>query len=102
MPQTDTNAKPMNILNAVAFSAVGSLMELLPRAFPAWFPPTHADQASCRALWLGLMGAVQLTLGLGYLIRAHVLPVIVRLASVAPDGEQGALALRSARGMADR
>jgi hypothetical protein len=48
------------------------------------------------------MGAVQLTLGLGYLIRAHVLPVIVRLASVAPDGEQGALALRSARGMADR
>jgi hypothetical protein len=92
----------MNILNAVAFAAVGSLMEILPRAFPAWFPPTHADQASCRALWLDLMGAVQITLGLGYLIRSRVLPAIVRIASVAPDGEQGALALRTARGLADR
>jgi len=92
----------MNILNAVAFAAVGSLMEILPRAFPAWFPPTRADQASCRALWLDLMGAVQVTLGLGYLIRAQVLPLIVRIVSVAPDGEQGALALRTARGLADR
>jgi len=92
----------MNILNAVAFAALGAFMEILPRAFPAWFPPTHADQASCRALWLGLMGAVQMTLGLGYLVRAHVLPVVVRIVAVAPEAEQGALALPAARGVANR
>ena len=77
-------------------------MELLPRVFPAWFPPTHADQASCRALWLELMGAVQVTLGAGYLIRTHVTPAMARILSVAPDGEQGALALRATRGAAHR
>lgn len=92
----------MNLFNAVVFSAIGGLMELLPRAFPAWFPPTHADQASCRALWLDLMGALQVTLGVGYLIRAHAMPALARLLSVAPDGEQGALALRAARGAAHR
>ena len=86
----------MNFLNAIAFSAIGALMELLPRAFPAWFPPTHADEASCRALWLDLMGAVQVTLGVGYLIRTQVMPALMRILSVAPEGEQGALALRGA------
>jgi len=86
----------MNLPNALVFSAFGALMELLPRAFPAWFPPDHADAASCRALWLNLMGAIQVTLGAGYLIRSRVAPVLVRILSVAKDGEPVALALRAA------
>jgi hypothetical protein len=92
----------MNNLNAVAFCAIGAVMELLPHVFPAWFSPAHADQASSRALWLDLMGAVQVTLGAGYLVRARVMPALARILSVAPDGEEGALALRAARGTAHR
>jgi hypothetical protein len=89
----------MNILNAAAFAAIGSLMEILPRAFPSWFPPTHTDEASCRALWLDIMGAVQMTVGFGHLLRAHAAPFIVRLISVAPAGELGALPLPIPRGL---
>ena len=92
----------MNIINALIFSAIGSLMEILPRAFPSWFPPTHADQASCQALWLDLMGAVQMTLGIGYMLRTHVAPAVVRILSPERNGEPGALALPSLRGTADR
>ena len=92
----------MNNLNAVAFCAIGAVMELLPHAFPAWFPPAHADQASSRALWLDLMGAVQVTLGAGHLVCAHVMPALARILSVAPEGEEGALALRAARSTAHR
>jgi hypothetical protein len=92
----------MNLINALTFSAIGSLMEILPRVFPSWFPPTHADHASCQALWLDLMGAVQVALGVGYMLRAHVAPVVVRILSPGRDGEPGALALPSPRGVTGR
>jgi hypothetical protein len=92
----------MNILNAIAFAAMGSLMELLPRAFPSWFPPTHADQASCRALWLDLMGAVQMTLGLGFVLRTQVLPAVFRALLMVPAGERENLALANPRTVGTR
>ncbi len=72
-------------------------MELLPRVFPSWFPPTGADQASGRALWLDVMGAVQLGLGAGYLLRAHVVPAAARILSAIPAGDRGSFALPDPR-----
>lgn len=87
----------MNILNALAFAVLGSVMEILPRALPSWFPPTNADQASCRALWLDLMGAVQITLGAGFVLRTHVVPILVRIFSTVPAVEPGTLVLPNPR-----
>jgi hypothetical protein len=53
----------MNALDALVFAALGAVMEILPKAFPSWFPPTGSDQASARALWLALMGVVQISIG---------------------------------------
>jgi hypothetical protein len=86
----------MNALNALVFTAIGSIMEILPRAFPSWFPPTGADQASARELWLALMGAVQIAVGLGFIVRAHVVPFAYRLLPRVPEGT-GALALPNPR-----
>jgi hypothetical protein len=87
----------MNALNAIVFAALGSVMEALPRLFPSWFPPTGSDQSSSRALWLALMGAVQITIGFGFIVRAHLVPVFARVFSTAPATEPGALALPNAR-----
>jgi hypothetical protein len=92
----------MNVLNAIAFAAFGSLMELLPRVFPSWFPPTHSDQASCRALWLDLMGAVQMTLGLGFILRTQVLPALYRALVILPAAGRENLALPNPRGVGTR
>jgi len=92
----------MNVLNALIFALFGTTMELLPRVFPLWFPPTGADQASARALWLDVMGAVQIGLGSGYLLRAHVVPAVVRILSAVPAGDRGSLALPDPRIVAGR
>jgi hypothetical protein len=88
----------MNILNAYAFAAFGAAMEILPRAFSSWFPPTNADQASCHALWLDLMGAVQITVGVGFIVRMQIIPAAYRVLSLVPARDQGPLALPSPRG----
>ncbi len=92
----------MNALNAIVFAALGSAMEALPRIFPSWFPPTGSDQSSTRALWLATMGAVQITIGFGFVIRAHVLPLVTRVFTSARATESGTLALPSARGVTTR
>jgi hypothetical protein len=89
---------PMNALNSIVFAALGSAMEALPRIFPSWFPPSGSDQSSTRALWLATMGAVQITIGLGFVVRAHFVPLVVRIFSTARTSEAGTLALPSARG----
>jgi hypothetical protein len=89
----------MNALNALAFAAMGAVMEALPRIFPAWFPPTGSDQSSTRALWLTLMGAVQISLGAGFIFRAHFVPLFIRAFSSAPATESGTFALPNARGV---
>jgi hypothetical protein len=87
----------MNAANALAFALFGSLMEFLPRAFPSWFPPTGADASSCRGLWLAVMGAVQITLGVGFLATAHAYPLVSRLFSRVPAREAGTMVLPQAR-----
>jgi hypothetical protein len=92
----------MNATNALAFAALGCLMELLPRAFPSWFPPTGADESSGRALWLGVMGATQITIGVGFLLTAHVFPVLRSHFVRVPSGAGGSLVLPESRGMTTR
>ena len=92
----------MNATNALAFATLGSLMELLPRLFPAWFPPTGADASSCRALWLTLMGATQITVGLGFLLTTHAFPFVRRLVVRVPSAESGPLVLPESRGASIR
>jgi hypothetical protein len=92
----------MNALNAILFAALGSAMEVMPKVFPSWFPPTGSYQFSNRGLWLAIMGFVQVALGAGFIVRAHVIPVIYRLLSTSHATETGALALPSARGVTAR
>jgi len=87
----------MNLANALVFAALGWVMEMIPKAFPSRFPHLGPDGSNARALWLGLMGALQLTIGLGFVIRAHLLPLASRLVSLAPAPQPGALALPNAR-----
>jgi hypothetical protein len=91
----------MNAFNAIVFAAFGSAMEALPRLFPSWFPPTGSDQSSTRALWLATMGAVQITLGIGFVVRAHFVPFFSRIFSTARSTGSGALGL-PARGATAR
>ncbi|HEY4990319.1 MAG TPA: hypothetical protein VII09_10955, partial [Opitutaceae bacterium] len=79
-----------------------SVMEIVPRAFPSLFPPSGADQASGRALWLALMGTVQIVLGFGFIIRTQVIPAALRILSAVPAAGTGSLALPSPRGVTSR
>jgi hypothetical protein len=92
----------MNALNAIFFTALGSVMEILPRVFPSWFPQTGADQASTRALWLAFMGGVQIAVGVGFIVRAHAVPFIYRILSAAPASVSGALSVPNTRGVVVR
>lgn len=92
----------MNALNALVFAALGTAMEVLPKAFPSWFPHVGADSANARALWLDLMGAVQILLGLGFIVWFHAIPTAARIVAMVPAGEAGALALPPARGVIAR
>lgn len=92
----------MNVLNALIFAALGSVMEIVPRAFPSLFPPSGADQASGRALWLALMGTVQIALGFGFIIRTQVIPAALRIVSTVPAAGTGSLALPNPRGVTSR
>jgi hypothetical protein len=92
----------MNVPNALAFAALGWVMEMLPKAFPSWFPHNGSDGANTRALWLGVMGYLQLMLGLGHILHSQVWPSVIRLVSLVPSGEPGALPLPSPRGVTPR
>ena len=89
----------MNLPNAFAFAALGWVMEMLPKAFPSWFSHTGSDGANARALWLSVMGYLQLLLGLGHILRTQVWPSVSSLVSLAPSGEPGALTLPNPRGV---
>jgi hypothetical protein len=77
----------MNFLNATIFALVGTAMEVIPALFPSWFPRNCADQASARLIWLNLMGAAQIALGVGYVIRVHLIPAFVSIVAAVPSGE---------------
>jgi hypothetical protein len=92
----------MNDLDALIFALLGSVMEFLPIVFPSWFPRSGADQSSARALWLGVMGATQVAIGAGYVIRAHVVPAVIRMFSATPGGDRSSVALSNSRAVAGR
>ncbi len=85
----------MNTTNAISFALIGSIMEILPRAFPACFPPTGYDEASRRALWLAVMGAVQIALGIGFLLTVHAHPFASRLFARVPSRGAASIPLPS-------
>jgi hypothetical protein len=45
------------------------------------------------------MGVFQMALGIGFIVRVHVVPVVVRLVALVPSGETAALPLASHRGI---
>jgi hypothetical protein len=92
----------MNANNALIFAALGSLMEFVPKAFPSVFPHCGADEFSCRALWLQAMGAVQITIGTGFLILNYAVPFAFRIVSKTRSRESGAIALPAARSATGR
>jgi hypothetical protein len=92
----------MNLFNSLMFAAFGAVMEFMPRLFPSWFPRGSADEASGRALWLSLMGAVQITLGVGLLMTTCVFPALSRAFSLAPARRPDAVGLPAARGLTTR
>ena len=53
-------------------------------------------------LFFALMGAVQVTIGAGFLVRSVALPVIYRLLAGNPANQSGSLALPSTRGVSAR
>jgi len=89
----------MNLANALVFAVLGWVLEMLPKAFPSWFPHTGSDVANSRALWLGLMGGVQMAVGLGFILRTYGVPAFQRLVSLVPSGEATPLSLPGARGV---
>ena len=83
----------MNGSNALVFALLGTAMGLLPALAPSWFPLTGSDGTSARALWLDTMGAVQVALGLGYLVGARLAPAALRIARGIPASDLGAFAV---------
>ena len=87
----------MNLPNALVFASIGWIMEMIPKAFPSWFPHAGSGADNVRAVWLALMGAVQMSLGFGYVTRMHVIPVLARMVALVPSAEPGTLQLPSHR-----
>jgi hypothetical protein len=58
----------MNFANALGFIGVGVAFVVAPFAAPALFPHQGIDGSSTRALWTGVMGLVQIGLGLTYVL----------------------------------
>ncbi|HVU35879.1 MAG TPA: hypothetical protein VHE61_20735 [Opitutaceae bacterium] len=80
----------MNNGNALGFVVFGAVMWLLPIAAPGWFPHGAVDGTSARAIWIELMGTVELVLGLSFLVHRWCVPAVQRWISL---GEaRGALA----------
>ena len=77
-------------------------MGLLPAVFPSWFPAAGADQSSARALWLDTMGIVQGGLGAGFLVRAHLIPAVLRILAAIPNSDRGEIALADPHAVAGR
>ena len=98
----DDQLLKMNAANALIFAVLGSAMELLPRVFPGWFAHQGDNSGVARALWLSVMGAIQLGLGLGWVVRAHLVPLSVRVLSSAPVGDAEAIALSNSHRVAGR
>lgn len=92
----------MNATNALIFGALGSMMEVLPRLLPSFFPHSGGGEWSVRAVWLFIMGAVQFSIGSAYILWFHVIPAMGRLLPASGVQEPDSLALPEARGVTSR
>jgi hypothetical protein len=92
----------MNGLNAFLFVTMGSAMGFLPHLFPSLFPPTGADESSTRALWLSVVGATQVAIGLAYIAQAQVFPFAMRLVAMIRGSDTATLALPKTRAVSGR
>ena len=72
----------MNSGNAIGFIVLGAVMSVLPHLFPGLCPATGFDGTSARALWLQLMGLVELAVGGSYLANVGLRLALARLAVV--------------------
>jgi hypothetical protein len=91
---------PMNLANAIAFLVMGTVMEVLPEAFPGWFPRTGLDGTSARALWLHLMGFVEAGISTAFCVTEFVVPWVaksMKLAASAGANGRGGFVLTGAR-----
>jgi hypothetical protein len=61
-----------------------------------------SDHSGARALWLSLMGFVQISLGVGFIVRAYVIPAVLRFFSSARATESGTFAIPGSRGVSVR
>ena len=77
-------------------------MEFMPRLFPSWFPRSGSDEESCRVLWLSLMGALQITIGIGLFLTMNVFPAISRAFSSASAHQPEAIGLPAGRSVTTR
>jgi hypothetical protein len=60
----------MNLLNALGFIVLGTVMHALPRWAPSWVHrSTGNDPASTSALWLQVMGFVVIAIGSSYCLN---------------------------------
>jgi hypothetical protein len=92
----------MNATNALLFAVFGLTMEIAPRVFPSLFPSLGSYQYSCRALWLFVRGATQITIGIGFLALNNVAPFAMRIVSRTRAQVGGVLALPEPRGVTVR
>lgn len=74
----------MTNVHAYGFLVFGGLMNLLPLAAPAHFPPNSIDGANTSALWLQAMGWVNGVIGSFYLIRLDVVPFLAHVMAWRP------------------
>jgi hypothetical protein len=92
----------MNATNALLFAVFGFAMEIAPRAFPSFFPHTGGDQYSGRALWLFVMGAAQITVGVGFLVLNNLAPYALTIVARTRALVGARLPLPEARGVSAR
>lgn len=75
----------MNFKHAIGFMIIGAVFGLLPNLAPEWCPVTGPDGSSTRALWLGLMSTVLISVALGYFGR-RILGSVALLLEHGPAG----------------
>lgn len=71
----------MNSSHACGFLFLGLAMVLLPLVARGAFPPAGIDGANTRALWLGVVGWVQMAIGAAWLGQAAIMRFVDRLAT---------------------
>lgn len=69
----------MTTLNAFGFFLFGIVLFFAPAFFPEYFVASALDGSSTSALWLGVMGLFQGSMGLACFIRNEAVPLTVKL-----------------------